>query len=201
VRERHCTSPGQRSFSDLLVLLHQELSAANVDHAFGGALALAFHVVRARATEDIDLSVSASSKKVSDVFRALPAGVKGDGRSVKIAETTGAVKLRWFRGISVNLFFPTNDFLRLALNRAETHRYQGVGLPFITATDLTVLKATFNRGTDIGGKEKDWLDIRMMLEAGTPDVKDAMAWIERLEGPNSSALQKLSALAQETMTQ
>lgn len=39
-------------------LVDEALTAAAVPHAFGGALALAYHVESPRATVDIDLNIS-----------------------------------------------------------------------------------------------------------------------------------------------
>lgn len=117
---------------------------------------------------------------------------------MKLAETQGAVKLRWFRGITVDLFFPTRDYDNLVQARAELHPFARTDLPFVSATDLAILKATCDRGPDIAGEERDWTDLRLMLEAGTPDVKETLRWVERLEEGDSPSLAKLRALVSES---
>lgn len=177
------------SFAELVVHLHCELDAHRVDHAFGGALALAYHVTSPRATDDIDLSVAAQpGQNLLDVFRALPSGLRWDQRSVRMAEVTGAVKLPWVQGIPVDLFFPLDDYHQVALGRAELHRFSGTIMKFVTATDLTILKATFDRGMDVSGKLRDWLDVRLMLEAGTVDCSEAERWISEIAGRGSPEL-------------
>jgi len=188
----------EKPFRDLIVDLHEALDEAAIPHAFGGALALAYHVVSPRATDDIDLNIAVPKDDSLRVLRALPAGVKWGDRLLRLAEVAGAVKLRWFRAISVDLFFQTRAYDKVIQERARTRPFADRKLPFVSATDLTILKATFDRGTDKAGKERDWTDIRLMLEARTPDVKDVMTWIERLEGTDSKNLVKLRALVAET---
>jgi predicted nucleotidyltransferase len=188
----------EKPFRDLVVDLHESLDAEAIPHAFGGALALAYHVVSPRATDDIDMNIAVSKDDSLRVFRALPSGVRWGSRLLRLAETTGAVKLRWFRGVTVDLFFRTNDYHRVVQERAETHPFADTELPFVSATDMTILKATFDRGMDKAGKERDWTDIRLMLEARTPDVREVMRWVERLEGKDSDNLATLRALVAET---
>lgn len=190
------THPGAMSFTKLVVFLHEQLETTAIDHAFGGGLALGYHVRHPRATDDIDLNISVGAAGVQEVFRSLPAGIKWDSRSIRIAEIQGAVKLRWVRGIPVDLFFATNEYHQLVLDRAELYEFDGVPMKFVTATDLTVLKATFDRGGDITGKERDWLDIRSMLDAGTVDVDEATRWLERIPGA-AEFLTRFSRLAEE----
>lgn len=58
-----------------LVVLHQALDEAQVSHAFGGALALAY-CARPRSTDDIDLNVAVSTAELDRVLDALLAGVE-----------------------------------------------------------------------------------------------------------------------------
>ncbi|MGQ0465928.1 MAG: hypothetical protein ACT4QG_11470, partial [Sporichthyaceae bacterium] len=59
VREegRAISEPG---LLDKVVSIHEALDDAGIAHAFGGALALAFHVEHPRATADIDVNISRS---------------------------------------------------------------------------------------------------------------------------------------------
>jgi hypothetical protein len=51
------------------------LTDAGIDHAFGGALCLGYHVESPRATVDIDVNVTAEPRDAARVLRALPARV------------------------------------------------------------------------------------------------------------------------------
>lgn len=191
------TSTPATSMRQLVVDLHRSLDAEHVPHSFGGGLALGYYVVHPRATDDIDLNVAVPREDALRVFRALPAGVRWGNRLVRMAEVRGAVKLRAFRGIAVDLFFPTSGHHDVLQSRSEVHPFADSRLPFVSATDLVVLKATSDRGSDLAGKERDRTDIRLMLEAGTPDVREALRWVEQLEGPGSDNLAKLRALVSE----
>lgn len=51
----------------------------------------------------------------------------------------------------------------------------GVEIPVLSATDLVVFKAGL-------GRDKDWVDIRAMLEAGTADLAEALRCTEDVYG-------------------
>ena len=67
--------PAGPSLPDKIVALHRALEAANVDHAFGGALALAWCTNRPRGTSDVDINVFAPPSQTRKVLRALPGDV------------------------------------------------------------------------------------------------------------------------------
>ena len=54
-----------------IVALHQLLGAADLPHAFGGALALAWCTQRARGTIDIDVNVFVPIDRLDDVVTAI----------------------------------------------------------------------------------------------------------------------------------
>ena len=57
---------------DKIVEIHRALDAADLPHAFGGALALAWCTARARGTIDIDLNVFVEVHALDRVLAALP---------------------------------------------------------------------------------------------------------------------------------
>ena len=59
------------SLTDRILGLHAALAEAGLDHAFGGALALAFCTLDPRATQDIDLNVFVGTERVADVRASL----------------------------------------------------------------------------------------------------------------------------------
>ncbi len=153
--------------------VHFALDAAGVEHAFSGAIALAYHVIEPRATDDVDVNIGVDSSDAERVIRAMPPLVKWTGTQVRIAQAKGEVKLRWQKETAVDLFFLRNDFHRVVQERKEFYDFVGDALPFVCATDLAVFKALFNR-------PKDWVDIDSMLRAGTVDEEEALHWIEEL---------------------
>lgn len=138
--------------------------------------------------------MAVAKEEAQRVMRALPAGVTWGSRLLRLAEVQGAVKLQWLEGITLDLFFPTRHYDRVVQARAEVHPFADAELPFVSATDLAILKATFDGGMDVAGKERDWTDLRLMFEAGTPDVPEVLRWVESLEGGDSANLAKLRSL-------
>ncbi len=61
---------------DKILALHAALDDADIPHAFGGALALAWCTQRARGTIDIDVNVFVDRSRTPELLAALPAGVR-----------------------------------------------------------------------------------------------------------------------------
>jgi len=57
----------------------------------------------------------------------------------------------------------------------------------LSATDLTVFKAFFDR-------TRDWADIEAMLEAGTVDVHTALGWLVDIVGGDDHRVSRLRRL-------
>ena len=169
-----CVATLEPSLVDKILALHFSLEQAEIDHAFGGALALAFYTREPRATADIDLNVSVDGDDVLRVFRALPSGVKwaeGDATQVRRDDQ---VRLWWGR-TPIDLFFRASLFHLGVAERSVCHRFANEELPFLSANDLSVFKALFNR-------PKDWLDIEAMLAADSVDRAWVIATLESLLG-------------------
>jgi len=62
--------------ADKIVEVHNALAKAELPHAFGGALALAWCTQAARATIDIDVNLFVSVDQAADVFAQLPQAVE-----------------------------------------------------------------------------------------------------------------------------
>ena len=65
---------GAPSIVGKITALHAALDHAELPHAFGGALALAWCTERARGTIDIDVNVFVGAARSAEVFAALPRG-------------------------------------------------------------------------------------------------------------------------------
>ena len=169
-----------------IVAVHASLSEAGIGHAFGGAVALAFHTLHPRATNDIDMNVAVAGSRAAEVFRGLPPQVRWTSRHLRIAAVTNEVKLRWLREGPVDLFFVKDSYHLLVDNRKELRPFAGTTIPVLSATDLTVFKTIFDR-------DQDWVDIKEMLRAGTVDVAEAAHWVEHLGG--AEARQRLETAA------
>ena len=183
--------------SPLIVLertlqVHQALDRAGVQHAVGGALALAYHVAEARATRDIDMNVAADANDPQSLFELLPSDVPWDERDVRTVRDTGQVRLLWPHPdgqppIPLDLFFPQSEFHQRLNERAVVVAMLDQTIPIVSATDLMVLKMLFNR-------RKDWADIEELVRHGTPDIDEARAWLTRIVGPEDVRESRLDQL-------
>ncbi|MGJ9412668.1 nucleotidyl transferase AbiEii/AbiGii toxin family protein [Aeromicrobium sp. CF4.19] len=177
--------------------LHVHLDDAGFEHAVGGGIALAFHAAP-RFTNDIDLNVAADPTRIDALLAALPEQVvvhPGAGAELRRTEQ---VRLFWpdrgqatQDGTPIDLFLPAHPTFHHQLNaRAERVTLGGVELAIVTATDLTILKALFDRA-------KDWVDIEAMLQRGTVDVDEVQAWLAELLGADDSRIDRLRRLAED----
>jgi hypothetical protein len=169
-----------------IVAVDDALRAAAIPHAFGGALALAFHIEEPRATRDIDVNVFAPSDRAREVFAAMPPDVKWTPKDVEQVEKDGQVRLFWDDN-PVDLFFSTHAFHDRAASQIVEVPFAGTTIPVLGATELAVFKAFFNR-------TKDWADIEAMVDAGTVDMHRALGWLVDLLGPDDARLIRFRAL-------
>ncbi len=187
--------------SPLIVLeravdVHRRLEDAGVGHALGGALALAYHVSQARATNDIDLNVQVDPSEAAALFAVLPVDVPWTVRDVDAVRRDGQVRLRWplpdgsGPPIPLDLFFPQHALHDVVARRTELVPMLDTVVPILSATDLLVFKALFDR-------RKDWADIEELLRFGKPDVPDARGWLVRILGPDDPRVSTLDEIVEE----
>jgi hypothetical protein len=169
-----------------IVAVDDALHAADVRHAFGGALALAFHIEEPRATRDIDVNVFAPSAQARDVFAALPPAVNWSAKDVKQVAKAGQVRLFWDDN-PLDLFFSTHAFHDQAAAEIIEVPFADTTIPVLGATELAVFKAFFNR-------TKDWADVEAMVDVGTVDVHRALGWLLDLLGPDDARLLRFRAV-------
>lgn len=170
-----------------IVAMHEALGAAQLPHAFGGALALAWCTGRARGTIDIDINVFVAAERFNNVFAALPTGVNITADARQIIESDGQVRL-WWEQTPVDLFLNTTGFHVQAAQRVRNETFMGREMPFLSCYDLAVFKAFFNR-------TRDWADLEAMQEAGTLDCNAVTAQLIGMLGMDDERIEKLQALA------
>jgi hypothetical protein len=147
---------------DKIVAVHVALDAADIPHAFGGALALAWCTQRARGTIDIDLNVFVDRSRTAELLAALPAGVRWSVDDRMRIERDGQARL-WWDETPVDVFVNTTEFHEQVAERCRREPFAGMEMPFLGCTDLAVFKAFFDR-------TKDWADLEEMAAAGTLDA-------------------------------
>jgi hypothetical protein len=171
---------------DKVVSIERSLNAAGVPHAFGGAIALGFHIVEPRATADIDINLFVPDTRAREMFGELPREVAWSDADLRQVETTGQVRLFW-DDTPVDLFFSTHPFHDHAASHIEEAPFDSVTIPILGATELTVFKAFFDR-------TRDWADIEAMIDADTIDIHAAIGWLVDLLGSDDHRVDRLRRL-------
>lgn len=173
------------TFVEKILALEEHLSDAGIDHAFGGAICLGYHVESPRATVDIDVNVL-TARRPRTVLRALPDPVAFTAADLVQIQRDGQVRLFWDR-TPIDLFFPQHALHAELPLRVERVPFAEGTLPILSATDLTVFKALFDR-------PKDWVDIADMFAYGGVETEAARQWLVRLLGPGDARVTHFDAL-------
>jgi hypothetical protein len=181
------TSPALPGLPEKMVAIHLALAEAEIHHAFGGALALAWCTQRARGTIDLDLNVFVAADRADQVIAALPAEVVAAEADRTLLARDGQARLWWER-TPVDVFLNTTDFHVAVGNRIRWEPFADHELPFLGCGDLAVFKAFFNR-------TKDWADLEEMRDAGTLDIASVAGVLVHHLGPDDERIARLRTLA------
>jgi hypothetical protein len=143
--------------------LHVSLRAADLPHAFGGALALAFCIEEPRTTQDIDLNVFIGVERAGELVDALPSAVIVNATN-RDELARDAQSRAWWDRTPVDLFLSNHPFHDRAEANRRTVQFAGVErLPVLACADLAVFKAFYAR-------PKDAVDVAAMVDAGAVDL-------------------------------
>ena len=151
-----------RAIGDVILEIDESLTALDVRHVFGGALALAYYA-EPRGTIDIDINVGMQHASRSTLLADLDRlGWHADDSEEAPAAGTRLHQVG--ESVVIDLFFSFDDYHEDVLNRAVRKPFVHAGgrheLPFLSAEDLVVFKISF-------GRPKDWVDIQAIVAAGT----------------------------------
>jgi hypothetical protein len=179
-------SDSEPPLPEKVVAIHQQLDAAKVPHAIGGALALAYYA-EPRVTVDIDVNVFVATDRWPQVRDALaPLGVDVT-LDLAVLERDGQVRLWWGRN-AVDLFFSNDEFHGEMQRGARRVPFGQATLSILSPEHLAVCKAMFDR-------TKDWLDIEQMLVATDPiDLAEIERLLERMVGADDPRIAKLEEI-------
>jgi hypothetical protein len=166
-----------------LLEIHRALDRAGVEHAFGGAIALAYWTLDPRGTSDIDVNVFVSPAECRDVLRALPDGIDQPAGTEELIRRDGQIRLRWDE-TPVDLFFDYAPVHEEAARDRQTVPFVDTEIPVLGPVELAVFKAMFNR-------TKDWGDIEAMVERGTLDLDAVRGWLREMMGEADERLARL----------
>jgi hypothetical protein len=174
------------TLAERVVAIETALRDAGVPHAFGGAVALAYHIAEPRGTRGIDVNVFVDEERARAILELLPSGVSWSDADLDVIDRDGQVRLFW-DDTPVDMFFATHRFHGHARDHTEVVPFAGTTIPILGATNLTVFKAFFDR-------TKDWADIEAMLDAGTVDVHTALGWLVDIVGGDDHRVSRLRRL-------
>jgi hypothetical protein len=174
------------TLAERVVAINEAL--AEVPHAFGGALALAYYA-EPRATIDIDLNLFVPVTSFADVaapLAALGADITGPGTAALVARD-GQVRVMW-DATPLDLFFAYDPFHDAAAGAVRTVPFANTSIPILAAEHLLVCKAVFSRS-------KDWVDIESVLELTQGlDSAEVLRWVGRIAGDDDPRYDRIAAL-------
>jgi hypothetical protein len=169
-----------------MLAIHEHLRRAGIDHAFGGALALAWCTRQARGTIDLDLNVFVKPDRTDEMLAALPSDVIATANERALLKTDGQARL-WWSSTPVDVFLNTTDYHERVATRVRWEPFAGADLPFLACEDLAVFKAFFNRS-------KDWADLEAMRDAGSLDVAAVTGVLATFLGGDDERIARLLSL-------
>lgn len=177
------------SIREKLLAVDTALASAGLSHAFGGAIALAYWA-EPRATMDLDVNVFVPESEAARVVATLlPLGCRFDTDSV-IASVTrdGQVRVHW-DSTPVDLFFSYAPFHAECDRRAVPVSFDGRPIRVLSAEELAVCKALFDR-------PKDWVDIDAMrtVLGDAFDAAHVSRWLREIAGEEDSRTRRFEAL-------
>lgn len=180
-------TPPRIGLVDRIVAVCASLDGAGIPWALGGALALAYATNEPRGTRDIDVNVFVGSADAPAVFAALPVGVAFTDADVVEAGASDQVRL-WWDSTPIDVFFAADPFHFEVARRCRTVPFEGHRIKVLSAEDLAVFKALFDR-------TRDWADIEAMAESNAVDLQLAADRLGGLIGndPRVARLRDLAA--------
>ena len=176
------------SLADRVLAIEEALAMADVPHAFGGALALAYYA-EPRATIDIDLNVFVPTERFTDVAAPLARlGVAADEPVVEaIVRRDGQVRVMW-DATPIDLFFSYDPFHQAAAGAVRSVPFGDRTVAILAADHLVVCKVIFDR-------PRDWVDIEAMLAAGADtNAAEVLRWVARIASDEDPRYERIVAL-------
>ncbi len=170
-----------------LIEVARTLTEARLEHAFGGAIALAYCTEEPRGTRDLDVNIFVAPERAREALAALPAPVTVSEADLAMAEGEGQVRLWWGQDTPIDVFLDIHDFHRDVERGVRWVSFEDRTIPVLGCLALAVFKALFDR-------TKDWADIEEMIKRDSFDVGEAVAWIERLAGSDAPASHRMASL-------
>jgi predicted nucleotidyltransferase len=177
---------GGEGLPEKVLGLHRTFTEQGIPHGFGGAIALAYHA-EPRATDDIDVNILLSPDRASEVMTALDTlfATPDRGRELHKIATRDQTRLKWGETY-VDLFFMDTAFHESLATRVESVGFGDTNIPIVSAEDLVVCKALFNR-------PHDWTDIQRiyLIQDGSLDRHYVRNWLQYFVGESDPILERI----------
>jgi hypothetical protein len=170
-----------------VLVLHASLDAADVPHAFGGALALAYWTAEPRGTRDIDCNVFVPATQGARVLSALPSGVTIPDGTDGVIASSGQVRL-WWGDTPLDLFFDYAPVHAEAAVGARRVPLAATEIPVLGPVELVLFKGFYDR-------TKDWADVEAVLAAGSTTVAEVEPRLVTLVGADDPRVARLAEAA------
>ena len=180
-----------------IVALSAALRDASIEHAFGGALALAYYGTP-RGTTDIDLNVFVGTEYVYALAKILSNLGADDPNPRDLAklDATGQLRVMWDH-TPIDLFFAYDDFHRSCSDRVREVPFAAAGIAILSPEDLVVFKTIYGRGRDFRDIQEIFLCMGDEL-----DLDYTLRWLERFMDENDERIVKLhQAMVERGLTQ
>jgi hypothetical protein len=169
-----------------LFALHDSLRVADVPHAFGGAIALAYCTNEPRGTRDLDVNIFVPAAEALDVLRHLPPEIEIDADAKQALLRDGQVRLWWLE-TPVDLFFNNLPFHEVVARGVVEVPLEGRTIPVLDGPSLIVFKAMFDR-------TKDWADIEEIVSWDAEVARKGLALLGDLVDQNEPIYLRLQGL-------
>lgn len=168
------------SLVEFVLDVHRHLVSADLPHAFGGALALAY-IADPRGTVDVDVNVFSPVTEIDAVLEAFaPLGLRAERPRDEWVPIAG-IRLRGeVAPYPVDVFPSIDERYDDIEKRCIRHPFGPAGdtLPFLSAEDLALFKLSF-------GRDKDWVDLRAIARSRPAlDIDYIEAQLLGLRGPS-----------------
>lgn len=170
-----------------LFAIHDAFTRANLRHAFGGAISLAYCVAEPRGTRDLDVNVFVPADRADEVVAALPEGVKAAPADVRQIERDGQTRL-WWDSVPIDLFLNNLPIHDEVASEIRWVPLAGRDIPVLSCESLVLFKAFFNR-------TRDWADIEAIAEVDRAILARAADRVESLVGTKDDFATRLRGLA------
>lgn len=165
------------------------LEGCGIPYAVGGAIAFGY-AAEPRGTTDIDINIFLATRDSSAVLECLA----GIGIPIDISTARAEIESReqarfYWDETAIDLFFAYHEFHDSCATRAVLRPFDEITIPVLSAEDILVLKALFNR-------PKDWLDIEQIVltRSARLDVAYVLNWLDAMVGPEDSVRRRVAEM-------